>query len=243
MRGNINFLFDELITCGAVISTFELAEALIKKGYDVRIISRHKNEELEKYFKIKTQKRWEKGLNITCTPKLVGGYAYVRTKDGRWLNHTEPKICVSEWIADWIGGTVVGNGTHERFYNMNLDRDIDVLIEGNDEPNKNIEETIKKAKEIGEKVVWFGRQTKEVPGIVNISSPPFKKIPLLYNRSKVFLKMSKEEGWGRPVAEAKACGCKVINLSGGNRKVKIESWDLIADKFIECVQSHLSETT
>jgi hypothetical protein len=236
----MTFLFEEIITCGAVLSGFELAEAIRKLGHEARIATKYRNEELEKYFNITPEE--PKGTTITFTPKLKGDWAYVRTKDPRWLTHTEPKICASQWLADWIGGEVIGNGTHERFYNMNLERDIDVLIEGNDETNKNIEETIKEAKKIGKKIVWFGRQTKEIDGVVNISSPPLEKIPLLYNRAKVFLKMSKEEGWGRPVAEAKACGCEVINLSGGNQDIEIVSWESIALKIIKCAQSHSSET-
>lgn len=239
MPRDISFLFKEVITCGAVLSTFELVQALRSLGHNAYIISKHRNPELENYFNI-TVFPEPVGTKITCTPRLVGDYAYVRTKDGRWLNHKEPKIAVSQWIADWVGTeTVIGNGTHKRFTNYNLKRDIDILIEGNDEKNKNIEETIEEArKRTKGKIVWFGRQTKKMPEVENISSPGLDEIVTLYNRSKVFLKMSKEEGWGRPVAEARACGCKVINLSGGNKDIELVSWDSIAKKLIK----YLDET-
>ena len=228
----ISFLFDELILCGAVLSAFELCEALRELKKECYIVSRYDNPELEKYFNIKSI-REPKGTTITFTPKIIGDYAYVRTKDGRWLNHKEPKIAVSRWIADWIGGTVIGNGTHKRFKNLNTKRDINILIEGNYEKNKNIDETIKKAKEMGGKIVWFGRHTKRVDGVENISNPSLEEIPILYNRAKTLLKMSITEGWGRPIAEATACGCKVINLSGGNQDVKTQLWQDIAKKLLK----------
>jgi len=232
-RKPICFLFSEIQTCGAVLSGFELCEALRKLGIECDIYSEYENPELEQFFNIKPI-RERRGITITFTPHLPGDYAYVRTQDGRWLNHTEPKICVSEYIKDWIqGDVVIGNGTHERFQNLKLDRFIDVLIEGNDEANKNIEETVKEAKKIGERVVWFGRETRKIDGVSNISSPPLKKIPLLYNHAKIFLKMSKNEGWGRPIAEAMACGCQIINKSGGNQDIKVVSWESVAKKLLK----------
>lgn len=233
-----SFLFKELITCGAVLSTFELVEELRKQGKEANIVSSHTNRVLSDYFKIEplTEAR---GIKIAVSPKCVGEYAYVRTRDGRWLNHQCPKIAVSKFIAEYIGADVIiGNGTHERFKDLGLKRDIDVLIEGNDEDNKNIDETIREAKKLGKKIVWFGRQTREVEGVENISNPSIEEIPILYNRAKVFLKKSKCEGWGRPIAEATACGCKVINLSGGNKKIKVEPWSKIAKQLI----NYLDET-
>jgi len=227
-----NFLFTQLITCGAVLSAFELCEALREQGHDCNIVSQEPNKELEEYFKIKTLRKSE-GINITFTPRLVGDYAYIRTKDGRWLNHKEPIIAVSKYIKNWIGGTVIGNGTHKRFKNLNLKRDIDILIEGNHEPNKNIEETIKEAKKLGNSICWFGRKTTPVEGVTCITHPSIESIPQLYNRSKILLKMSKNEGWCRPIAEATACGCKVINKNGGNKDIEIVSWDKIAKKLVD----------
>jgi hypothetical protein len=238
---NLNFLFDELQTCGAVLSAFELAQTI-----NANIISRYQNEELEKYFKIKRtclEKR-PKGINITFTPKLKGDYAYVRTQDGRWLNHDEPIIAVSDFIKGWLErndkevATVIGNGTHERFKNLNLERDIDCLIEGNFEPNKNIKETIKEAKQYG-KVVWFGRHTTNL-GVEHISNPSLDEIVTLYNRSKKFLKMSKVEGWNRPVAEATACGCEVINKSGGNQDIEIVSWEKIGEQLLKFLDTNIN---
>ena len=238
MQNSIDFLFDELITCGCTLSAFELCEALREQGQECNIVSKHPNKELEDYFKIESVRK-KIGTTITFTPKLVGDYAYVRTKDGRWLNHQEPIIAVSKYIKDWIGGSVIGNGTHKRFKNLNIERDIDILIEGNHEPNKNIEETIKEAKKLGKNIVWFGRHTIPVPGVHNITNPSIESIPQLYNRSKVLLKMSKNEGWSRPIAEATQCGCKVINKNGGNKEIEIVSWESIAKQLLEYLNERL----
>lgn len=144
---------------------------------------------------------------------------------------------MQEWLKS---GKVIGNGTHERFYDMGLERDIDVLICGNYEETKNIEESIGYARRLTGgtgKIVWFGRNTGGLDSykdIEKIQSPDIKDIPSLYNRAKRFITMSKSEGWGRPVAEAMACGVpEVINENGGNREIEVVSWESIANKFIK----------
>lgn len=233
----ISLLYKELITCGAVLSGFELVQALRKLGHEVYIVSNHNNKELEEYFGIEVI-REPKGITITSHPKIEGDWAYVRTKDERWKTHKEPKIAVSQWIADWIGTDIVlGNGTHERFYDMRLERDIDCLIIGNYEPNKNIEGAIERAKDMGcTNILWFGRSTVSIPGVDTISNPPITEIPRIYNRAKMVISVSREEGWGRPIAESMACGVpRVINENGGNRQIEIVSWESIANKLIEII--------
>ena len=234
-KNTINFLFDELLTGGATLSAHELAQ---KTG--ANIIATFDNEELEKYFKIKRTglSARNPGIDITFTPKLKGDYAYIRTKDGRWLNHEEPIIAVSNFIKEWLESNgkevavVIGNGTRDCFKNLNIERDIDVLLCGNYEDNKNIDETIREAKKIGNKIVWFGRYTKQFEGVENISSPKLEDIPILYNRAKTFISMSKCEGFSRPIAEATACGFEVLNYNGGNRDVEVVSWDTIGKELL-----------
>lgn len=227
----ISFLFVELITCGAVLSTFELVQALKRLGVDARIVSKHNNEELESYFGVKVEKE-PKGITIAVSPKCDGEWSYVRTRDERWRSHKSKKIVVSKYLHDWLGdGIIIGNGTHERFKDLGLKRDIDVLICGNYEPNKNIEETIARAKGRGGRIVWFGRQTVPKDGVETISSPSLDEVVRLYNRAKCFISLSRNEGWGRPVAEATACGTPcIINENGGNREVDVVSWESIANK-------------
>lgn len=237
---SISFLFDELIICGAVLSAYELCEALRALGQECYIASKHDNKELEDYFKIK-HIREPKGIKITFTPKITGDYAYIRTQDGRWLNHEEPKIAVSQFISDWIGADVIiGNGTHKRFQNKVVGKDIDILIEGNDEDNKNINETIKEAKRrTNGKIVWFGRHTREVEGVETITHPKLEDIPELYNRAKTFLSMSKCEGFNRPVHEAKKCGCNIIHKAGGSKTMKIQTWQDIAKELLNYLDDKL----
>lgn len=234
----ISFLLKEVITCGAVLSTFELVEALRKSGISAKIVSDFNNEELEDYFNIQIE-REATGTTIAVSPKCEAEWAYVRTRDDRWLTHKSKKIAVSDFIRNWLEfhgqkvQAVIGNGTHERFYDMGLERDIDVLIVGNYEANKNIEETVNKAKQIGgRKIVWFGRSTQPMPEVQHLNSPYISEIPKIYNRAKVFISASKEEGWGRPVAEAMACGVpEVINENGGNKEIEVVSWESIAKSF------------
>jgi glycosyltransferase involved in cell wall biosynthesis len=240
-----SFVLQELITGGAVLSTFELVQALKRLGIDARIVSDYNNKELEDYFGV-TVERESGGIAIAVSPKCEGEYSYVRTRDDRWLKHKSKKIAVSKYIADWLisnGENVIitlGNGTHERFYDMGLERDIDVLISGNDESAKNIQGTIERARVqcagsgTSPLIVWFGRSVSSVPGVESIGSPSLEEIPRLYNRSKCFISASRDEGWGRPVAEAMACGVpKVINENGGNREIEVVSWESIAKSFIK----------
>ncbi|MFA6445734.1 MAG: glycosyltransferase [Candidatus Paceibacterota bacterium] len=235
-----SFILREVINCGAVLSTFELCQALNRLGHTAVIVSDYNNPELEKYFSVNII-RAPIGITIAVSPKCEGDFAYVRTKDERWLNHKSKKIAVSQYIADWLKengqeSVVISNGTHERFYNMGIERDIDILLAGNYEDTKNIVATIERAKQIGagKRIVWFGRHTVCGEEYENITNPSLDEIPRLYNRAKTFLSMSKDEGWGRPVAEAMACGVpNVVNLNGGNRDVGVVSWENIANKFIE----------
>ena len=235
-----SFLLVELITCGAVLSTFELVQALKREGVDARIVSPHNNRELEEYFGI-TVERESKGITIAVSPKCEGDYAYVRTRDERWKAHKSKKIVVSKYLQEWLGeGIIISNGTHERFYDMGLERDIDVLICGNDESNKNIQGTIERARVqcsvsgTSLLIVWFGRSVSSVQGVESIGSPRLEEISRLYNRAKCFVSASKDEEWGRPVAEAQACGVpKVINENGGNREIEVVPWSQIAKSFIK----------
>lgn len=238
-KGGVSFLLKELFCCGAVLSTFELVQALKREGVDARIVSDYNNKELEDYFSTQIE-RVPVGITIAVSPKCKGEWAYVRTRDERWKTHKSKKIVVSKYLQEWLGnGIIIGNGMHERFYDMGLERDIDCLIVGNYEENKNIEGTITRAKElVGEsgRIVWMGRVVQNIQGVDVIGSPRLDEIPTVYNRSKMFISMSKSEGWGRPVAEALACKVpKIINENGGNREIEVVPWSKIANQFIKTI--------
>src|SRR6266498_1438813 len=111
----ISFVLKGLVTCGAVLSTFELVQALRKLGHEAYIVSKHNNKELEEYFGVKVE-REPKGITIAVSPKCEGEYSYVRTRDERWKMHKSKKIVVSKYLQDWLkDGIIIGNGTHSRF--------------------------------------------------------------------------------------------------------------------------------
>jgi hypothetical protein len=121
-------------------------------------------------------------------------------------------IGVSEYaLKDWGRGTVIENGIADRFFvNYNLERDIDALVEGNNETNKNIDFAIAQARYHGhKKIVWLGRDTREILGIETITNPPQEEIPKIYQRAKHFYKYSKSEGFCLPILEALLSGCIV----------------------------------
>ena len=121
-------------------------------------------------------------------------------------------------LKPWQRGFVVPNGIPDRFFTWNVpERDIDVLVEGSYEPNKNIDRAIEEAKKLGGRIVWLGRETKPVEGVENITNPSQELIPGIYKRSKNFIKLSKSEGFCLPILEAMASGCLVYTWDmGGN---------------------------
>jgi hypothetical protein len=121
------------------------------------------------------------------------------------------------------------------------ERDIDALIEGNDEKLKNIDYSINKAKKDGHKnIVWFGRTTHPVEGVECISNPSLEEIARLYRRSKHFYKHSLSEGFCLPLAEAMVSGCICHTGEMGNtfepdQDFKWETKIELLDKFFQIV--------
>ena len=134
-------------------------------------------------------------------------------------NHKWELIGVSEYVLkDWGRGMVIPNGINDRFFIQHgLERDIDALVEGNNEHNKNIMFAIEQAKADGhKKIVWLGRETIPVEGVECITNPPQEEIPKIYQRSKHFYKYSHSEGFCLPIVEALASGCEVHTWDQGH---------------------------
>lgn len=161
-------------------------------------------------------------------------YQFVQGNDLLLLGESEREKCIesrndTNWkligvsrycLEPWKRGIIIQNGVNERFSSQyNQIRDIEVLVEGNNEPNKNIPEAIELAKKLanGKKIVWLGRETHTVEGVEAITNPPQEEIPKIYQRAKYFIKLSKSEGFCLPILEAMASGCLVITRPmGGN---------------------------
>lgn len=146
-------------------------------------------------------------------------------------------------LKEWKRGFVVPNGISERFFiDYGLERDIDALIEGNNEPNKNIEYTIYRAKQDGhKKIVWMGRETKKIEGVETITNPPQEEIPQIYQRAKHFYKYSHSEGFSLPILEAKASGCIIHTHDMGHNfpedvDPKQYTWENAVNIFLDYVQ-------
>jgi len=151
-------------------------------------------------------------------------------------------MAVSSYALGWTErqGTIIPNGIHERFFvNHGLERDIDALVEGTPEFNKNVQHSINEAKKDGHKrIVWLGRETKNIPGIETITNPPIEEIPKIYQRAKHFYKHSLSEGFCLPILEAKASGCIIHTHDMGNNfpedaDPKDYTWEKAVNKFIK----------
>lgn len=131
-------------------------------------------------------------------------------------------FAVSRYAGGWTGRDfdIVPNGIGACFFHdYDLEKDIDILIEGNYEPNKQIDKMIDVAVDSTQgTVVWFGRETKQVEDDIEVvTNPSQETIVKLYQRSKVFLKLSDSEGFCLPILEAMASGCAVMTKDmGGN---------------------------
>lgn len=244
----IAFVSTNLITCGGIKTVFEYVSRLKKQGVDADIYAEEGNQDLEKYYGITYKPihhlemleesdvivavRWEQ-VQLLNNFKPKNKIQFVQANDIDMLGNQDglrearndaawSLMGVSSYaLLPWGRGVVIPNGVNEEFLQKypSPQRDIDVLIEGNDESNKNIPEALALARKIepNGKIVWLGRETHQERGVFCITNPPQEEIPLIYRRSKIFIKLSKSEGFCLPILEAMASGCLVITRDmGGN---------------------------
>ena len=229
---------------------FEYISRMKKLGIETDMFAEEGNPDLEAFYGFKVRPlselktteddviiatRWEQCERLS---KYLGKkFQFVQGDDLRLLGEVEREKCSfwrnhPEWnligvsryvLMRWNRGVVVPNGLNERFLTqLPISKDIDILIEGNNEPNKNIDEALGIAQAVQRKrpetkIAWLGRETYRVDGVENFTNPKQEEIPSIYQRSKVMIKLSKSEGFCLPILEAMASGNLVITTTmGGN---------------------------
>lgn len=237
-------------TCGGMLVPFEYVSRMKKLGIETDIFAEEGNQDLEAFYGIKVRPlselqtdendviiatRWEQCDRLT--PMIGKKFQFVQGDDLRLLGETERDKCSfwrnnTEWnligvsryvLMRWNRGEVVPNGLNERFLKqLPVSKDIEILIEGNNEPNKNIQEALDIAQAVQRKrpetkIAWLGRETYSVNGVECFTNPKQEEIPGIYQRSKVMIKLSKSEGFCLPILEAMASKCLVVTTTmGGN---------------------------
>jgi len=251
----IAFVVDQIISCGGIIVPFEYCQELRKRGHDAVIMANGRNEELQRAYptvpvelitdtsdvviavwwpqceKLKDFKgrkiQFVQGNDLKAYTGDDWKQRCLKTRqDIQW-----DIIAVSKYAGEWTGRDykVIPNGINERFFKkLNIERDIDILLEGNNEPNKRIDEAYEIARRVGGRIAWLGRETKQLNGVETFSNPPQEKIPKIYQRAKALLKLSHSEGFGLPYLEAMASGCLVVcNNAGGNMDFCDFGWNCL----------------
>ena len=236
---------DQVIVCGGVLIAFEHCQRLRQRGYDAFIVANggrlseydvpvypfQKLEEFTKddiivsvwYPQVPMLERF-KGRKIQfsqdCIEDIPGlGQA---AEDCRVARRTPgwEIMAVSDYAGRWTGCdyTLIPNGINERFFEKKgLERDLDVLIEGNKDGNKGIEDAFEIANEITKKSIgWLAREATKGEWEA-FTNHPRETIPEVYQRAKRVIKCSTSEGFGLPHLETMASGCLLFTYnSGGN---------------------------
>jgi len=243
----VAFVNTSIILCGGLITNYEYVKELRRRGISAWILADEGNDILAEaynidHYPIKMLEEWtdqdiiiaNRWEQIEQLSQYKGRkFQFVQGKDN-YSNYGEDwKINMSkarnnpEWeligvsqycLEDWNRGVVIPNGINKNFKATNIPKDTEILVEGNFEPNKGIEEALSLAKQSTTgKIVWLGRETIPTEGVECITNPPQKDIPLIYQRAKVLIKLSKSEGFSLPILEAMASGCVPITRDmGGN---------------------------
>jgi hypothetical protein len=244
----VAFTMDETLLCGGTIIPAMYVTELRKRGYEASIYAKRPTNSLDYFTRnivpyseltnftdndVIINVWWMTGteddtfkgrkFQLVQGNDLFGdiGDDYKRNNIAFRSNPNWEIIAVSKYSGDWTNRkyTLIPNGIHERFFiNHNLERDIDALIEGNNDYKKGVKQAIQKAKDDGhKKILWFGSRTIPTQGVETISSPHQDEIPKLYQRAKHFYKYSQSEGFCLPLLEAMASGCIIHSHDmGGN---------------------------
>jgi glycosyltransferase involved in cell wall biosynthesis len=237
---------DKVIACGGINVAFEHCQRLREKGYDAFIIAdwgSHPAYNVPIYPLNKLHDFEDNDIIVSVWfPQIIfldkfkgrkiqfvqdcfediEGLPESTIQDCRVARHTPgwEMMAVSKYAGDWTGCdyTIIPNGINERFFKKeNVERYLDVLIEGNDDGNKGFPDALEIAKSIPDlKVGWLAREVR-LGQWEMFKDPCQDEIPSIYQRAKVVLKCSKSEGFGLPHLEAMASGCVLLTYnSKGN---------------------------
>jgi len=242
----IGYVMDKVLICGGILVAFEHCRMLRKKGYDAFVIADwgrledfpdvpvfplNKLRDFEDtdtivavwYPQIELLSKF-KGRKIQFSQDCIEDIAMDENtiRDVRIARHTPgfEMMAVSKYAGDWTGCdyTLIPNGINERFFKkLDLERDIDILIEGVDDINKGIKDAFEIAESYpGLKLGWLGRETRN-GNWESFNNPKQDDIPAIYQRAKILIKCSGSEGFGLPHLEGMASGCLLLTYnSGGN---------------------------
>ncbi len=260
----IAWVLDGLPLCGGVKIPFGYCRELQKLGIDSQIYANGRNPELEEYYGVKVLPI-NQLESFTDSDVIIGVWwmqlemlekykgrkmQFVQGFDPYGMSDTYSNNCldarsrnwevlaVSDYAGSWVGKpfTVIPNAVDEIFHKTaSVIQEIDALIEGVDEPNKNIMYSVRKAQEDGHKfIVWFARETHAIPGVVSITNPDQEHIAILYKSAKNFYKHSISEGFSLPLAEAIVSGCTIhTHDMGGNKFEGLDfKWDTSVRKLL-----------
>jgi glycosyltransferase involved in cell wall biosynthesis len=129
----------------------------------------------------------------------------VKTQERAALTYTLPlkKLCVSKWLTEKVGGVNVGNGINlSQFKQQKTPKLYDVMVIQRTSGWKgDYLAVIEALGKLGLKVFVAGGGVSEAD------------LVSAYNASRIFLFLSKFEGFGYPPLEAMACGTPVITTS------------------------------
>jgi glycosyltransferase involved in cell wall biosynthesis len=242
----IAYVVDIILICGGIQTAFEHCQRLRERGYDAFIVANGGNlsefnvpvypmskleeftdkdiivsvwypqvQMLEKYKGRKIQFSQDCLEDIPLIGQQVIEDCRIARRNPNWK-----LMAVSDYAGKWTGRdyTKIPNGINERFFEKhNLKRDIDVLLEGNNDLNKGIADALEIAKSLPNlKIGWMAREL-EVGDWESFTNFPREEIPKVYQRSKILIKCSKTEGFGLPHLEAMASGTLLLTYhSGGN---------------------------
>lgn len=242
----IAYVVEQIIVCGGILVAFEHVKHLREKGYDAFIIADgghmpgynvpvwplNKLRDMEDediivsvwYPQIKLLSEF-KGRKIQFSQDCIEDISIMPEQsitDARIARHTPgwEMMAVSKYAGDWTGCDyeLIPNGLPERFYNkVEIEKDIDILIEGNDDGNKGIPDAFEIAQSVPNlRIGWLARETRH-GAWTEFENPVQEEIPSIYQRSRIVVKCSESEGFGLPHLEAMASGCVLLTYdSGGN---------------------------